>query len=348
MAQSPELETLRNRARILSELERHKEAIKVLHQALAFAPDDADLLCRLCHAHYALGDWKQAQKFADAAVAADPQMAWGHALRSNVLVVRNRGREAIKSAEQAIRLAPHHAEYLRPLFFAYMSCQRTKDAANTAERFRAARPDRASPYELLATIAHIRRQFPEAEELLRQARALDPTSSEIQRRLAMLESRRKRTPETFQRLYEAVRLDPTNAQALENLSSLAFNYAGLPMQALAMSATLAITLMGFLLHINSGLPYFVILGLITLPVLPVLRLRPEWLLSWQPGVRILPAELQENLIRMWRQRWVVYGVGFMTLTIVLLIFNIIFFFIIGLFIHILIARATGRPFDAVC
>ena len=228
-----------------------------------------------------------------------------------------------------------------------MSCQRTKDAARAAERFREARPDLASPYELLATIAQNRSQLKEAVAFLQQARALDPTSSEIQRRLALLESSRKRTPETFQRLYEAVRLDPTNAQALESLSTVAFNYAGLPMQALAMPAALAILIMGPLCHINSNIPYLVVLALITLPVIPILRLRPEWLLSWQPGVRILPLELQENLIRMWRQRWRIYSLGFTVLIYVLLILNMVAFVLIGLLIRILYAWATGIPLDTV-
>ena len=163
---------------------RPKEAIPLLHQALALSPADADLLCRLSSAYYRLGEWKQALKFAEEAIAAEPQTAWAHALRSQIMVVQNRGREAVKSGEEALRLAPHHADYLRPLFHAYVSCQRWKDAEKAALRYREARPDLAAPYELLATVAQAKMRMGEAVSYLRQARALDPTSPEIARRLA--------------------------------------------------------------------------------------------------------------------------------------------------------------------
>ena len=97
-------------------------------------------LCRACAAHYNLRDWKQALRFADAAIAANPETAWGHALRSQILVVRGKGREAVKAAEEAVRLAPHHAEYLRPLFSAYVSCRRMPRRGK-----RSASPARTAP-----------------------------------------------------------------------------------------------------------------------------------------------------------------------------------------------------------
>lgn len=330
MTTSPEVQKLRDRARLLCDLGRYREAIPLLHRALGMAPDDADILCRLCSVYYYLKDWKQAHRYADAAVAADPESAWGHALRGQVLIVRNRGREAVKATEEAVRLAPHHADYLRPLFYAYMACQRFKEAENAATRFREARPDNASPYELLATIAQQRGRLKEAEAYLRQARALDPTSSEIQRRMALLQSRRKRTPETFQDLYAAVRLDPASREAMDSLTSIAFNFSGFPMFLLASVAGLAIVIMGPLLHINAGQPYLAVLLLITLPVIPVHRLHPEWLLSWQPGVRRLPLELQENLILIWRRCWMAYSAGFFILTIVLTLLMTTLFTVLSL------------------
>ena len=319
MGTSPEVEMLRDRARILCELGRYKEAIPLLHQALGMVPDDADLLCRLCSVHYHLKEWKQALKYADSAVAADPNSAWGHALRGQVLLVRNRNREAVRSAEVAVKLAPHHADYLRPLFHAYISCQRFKDAEQAALRYREARPDLPSPYELLATIAQSKMRMKEAEDLLRTAQSLDPTSSEIHRRLALLESRRKRTPETFQRLYEAVRLDPSNADAMEALSSIAFNFAGYPMLAISAFAGCIIAILGPISHVNVGWPYALIFVLCTVPCIPVHRLRPEWFLAWQPGVRMLPEEFRENLMLLWRRNWIAYSAGFFILTILLIL-----------------------------
>lgn len=315
MGTSLEVDMLRERAKVLCELGRYKEAIPLLHRALGMAGDDADLLCRLCSVHYYLKEWKQALKYADAAVATDPESAWAHALRGQVLLVRYRNREAVREAEEAVRLAPHHADYLRPLFHAYIACQRFKDAEQAALRYREARPDHHSPYELLATIAQSKMRTKEAKELLWQAQALNPTSSEIHRRLALLESCRKRTPETFQRLFEAVRLDPANAEARESLSGIAFNFAGTPIMLIGTVAGLLIIVMAACLHVNVGWPYFMLAGLLTIPVIPLHRLRPEWLLCWQPGVKRLPEELRESLLLLWRRNWIAYSAGFCILSI---------------------------------
>ena len=195
-------------------------------------------------------------------------------------------------------------------------CHRWKDAEKTALRYREVRPDLADPYELLATIAQAKRRTGEAEAYLRQARALDPTSPEIAHRLAVLESRGKGAPERFQRLYEAVRLDPMNTQAQESLSATGFSFSGPPLLILAAIGVLTVALLGPVLRVNATTPYAVVYGLLTVPLFPIHRLRPEWLLLWQPGVRSLPPEMQENLVRMWRRRWVPYSIAFFVLSLV--------------------------------
>jgi tetratricopeptide (TPR) repeat protein len=344
MSKTSEVENLRERARLLGELGRHKEAIPLLHQALAFTPQDADLLCCLSSAHYHLREWKQALNFAEEAIAAEPQTAWAHALRSQIMVVRNRGREAVKSGEEAMRLAPYYADYLRPLFHAYVSCQRWKDAEKAAIRYREMRPDLPAPYEMLATVAQAKRRALEAASYLRQARVLDPTSPEIARRLALLELHRKRTPETFQRLYEAARLDPANTQAQKSLTDIGFNFASLPQLVLGIMGALVIALFDPTLRIKAGAPYLPVFLLITLPVLPVHRLRPEWLLSWQPDVRSLPLEMQAHLIRMWRRHWLSYGLAFCFFTLIYTIMAIVALGVIRLAIHAFQAWVMGKPF----
>ena len=308
MKYSSEVEKLRERAGAFSEIGRHKEAVGLLSQALALAPDDADLLCRLCAEHYRLREWKPALKYANQALAEDPESAWGHALRSQILVVQGgKGKEALKSAQEAVRLAPHHAEYLRPLFTAYVHCQKMKEAEQTARRFRELRPDLPSPYEQLATIAQSRMQHGEAEGHLRHALALDPANLNCLNRLGMLLASRMRLNEAVRLLHAAVRLDPADARSRNNLANIAFNYTLLPAFVFGMAGTLLWVLL-CICHANVGAAMMLCAVLVAGLPFPLHCHRPDLLLSWQRSFRTLPSDIQTGILLQWRQRGGINGI----------------------------------------
>lgn len=101
-----DIPTLKSKVDALTEINRNREAIELLHRALQITPEDARLLCRLSLAHLNLNENDLAQRYANDAIAADPLEEWGYRLRSIVLLREGRKRESLEAAQEAVRLAP--------------------------------------------------------------------------------------------------------------------------------------------------------------------------------------------------------------------------------------------------
>src|SRR5215470_4592746 len=99
-----DIHSLKLKVDALTEINRNREAIELLHRALQFTPEDARLLCRLSLAHLNLQENDLAQRYANDAIAADPLDEWGHRLRSIVLLREGRKFESLESAREAVRL----------------------------------------------------------------------------------------------------------------------------------------------------------------------------------------------------------------------------------------------------
>jgi len=99
-----------NRAQALIDLRRWQEALKLLRQALVIAPDSGDILCRISHVKLQIGEFEQALADADRAVQSEPMNNWRHRLRCYALLNLCKQSDALRAAEEAVRLAPDSPE----------------------------------------------------------------------------------------------------------------------------------------------------------------------------------------------------------------------------------------------
>lgn len=95
-----------DRAQALLDLGRAAAARNLIAKVLAAAPADGRALCLLACSHEADGDHPGMLAAADRAVAAEPDDEWAHRLRTIALLQLDQPDEALRSAREAVRLAP--------------------------------------------------------------------------------------------------------------------------------------------------------------------------------------------------------------------------------------------------
>src|SRR5688572_24860347 len=100
------------RAHKLIEWGRYRDALPELQIALSLDPDHYPALCLLAQAHLAIDDFQESLKWADRAIASQPEDEWGYRLRAVALHTLGRKRDALDAAHEASRLAPEVPDVL--------------------------------------------------------------------------------------------------------------------------------------------------------------------------------------------------------------------------------------------
>jgi tetratricopeptide (TPR) repeat protein len=190
--ESPDtLETIKEQAHKLIDLERWNEAISLLSQALAVAPHDAEAISNLSIAHLEIGDLKTAVALSAQAVIAEPTNASAHAIRSRILIKNGPPDLAYKSALDAVRLDSQSIDSLDALFWSQLSLNRRFEARNTAYKMLELAPDLALSHKNLAHSAIRFGQWKDAERHCRAALKLDPLAYDAMNNLGLaLENQR--------------------------------------------------------------------------------------------------------------------------------------------------------------
>jgi tetratricopeptide (TPR) repeat protein len=246
-------------AAALIEVGRYREAIALLHQALARSPEESQILCKLSLAHLRLGDHQTSLRFADQAVAAEPDAEWGHRLRSVALGGLGKHALALKAAEEAVRCAPELPHALSVLCEAQLDAK-PREAEQTAEQLRSVAPDWCNTWLTSTLVSLQRKRWKEAEERSRKALTLDPESFVAMNNLGVAllnQKRRLEAVETFQR---AAALAPNEETARSNLKLSVSKYLG--------ASALVLWL---LLHAASGGPAVLALALVGVAIFFVIR-----------------------------------------------------------------------------
>ena len=197
------------RAETLYEMERHREAIQELNRLLALEPENARILCHLA-ANY--GELKEYDDrwldYAERALAADPDNAWGHRLRCLALRQKGDKREALAEARRAVAADPSVSRGYHVLILCLRDVFRVAEAQEAGELLRELAPDQAETYQTLAEISLDAGEWTDAEENARRAIALDPEDFRAFRLLGQSLSPQNRSREALDAYYEASRLAP--------------------------------------------------------------------------------------------------------------------------------------------
>jgi tetratricopeptide (TPR) repeat protein len=201
-------------ARQLAEVGRHAEAEVRLRSALAAEPADADLLTLLGYVLRQQRDYVAALAACDAAVAAGPRLADAHAGRAESLIALIRDGDAVVSAGEAVRLAPHEPAGHLVLARALAAGRRFAEARAAARQGLGLDP---RSVEGLLTVADVERDAggrEAAEEAARAALAIEPTNAYGRWLLAMLDAERLRVGRSMRALGDMARENPARPDVI--------------------------------------------------------------------------------------------------------------------------------------
>jgi len=121
-------ERLCEQARNLIDIDRAADAIPLITQALALAPDSAYAHCHLALAYVGQCNYGEALRLAVESLKRDPDYEWAHRLRSMNLRRMGAHREAYEAALEARRLAPEEPLTLSCLYYAEMALYEAEES----------------------------------------------------------------------------------------------------------------------------------------------------------------------------------------------------------------------------
>ena len=158
------------------------------------------------------------------ALAARPDNAFIHAeLARCRLSIDDREHEAVRSAREAVRLAPDHAW---PYYILAIALTRVGDEDMTREADKVINaslrldPENSHAWLLRATLSEAVDRDEEVEPALKRALALDPQEPDNLVAMARWKMKRGQDEAARRLLTEALRLDPMHAAAHKHLSTL--------------------------------------------------------------------------------------------------------------------------------
>lgn len=223
-----EIQSILLRADSLLEVDRPREALPLLQDALRLNPENLHALASTARVHLALNDVANALKFAEAAIRAEPQREWGHRLRSIILQQSGKKPEALAAAQTAASLAPDNVLVLTQLFSVLRASKRKEDAWRVAHRMVELAPQLSASH-INAGLTYLDySMLDDAEAAFRRALQIDPESWAAMNNVGVVLQRKKRTTEAVEFYYRAAQLNPELPLPRSNLFKTGMKYLSGP------------------------------------------------------------------------------------------------------------------------
>lgn len=211
---------LLERAEVLLDLGRPKEALPLLQQAAGLAPDDCNPHCWMALALFRLGRHAEALQVVARGATLAPDYEWPHRLRAIILRDQRKFRPALEAAQIAVRLAPDEKNALHLLATCEVDCKQYPQALLTALRLREVAPEWDSAHTLLGNIKLYFKQWDEADEHCRRALELNPEAKTSLYNLGYIRQMTGRKREAADYYHAVLRIDPSDEQARQALLRL--------------------------------------------------------------------------------------------------------------------------------
>ncbi|HMH42001.1 MAG TPA: tetratricopeptide repeat protein [Pyrinomonadaceae bacterium] len=212
-----EILTIKFQSQALVDAGRFSTAAELLTRGLSIAPHDDDLLCRMAQVCVGLNQLSQAASYAESALAADPQNAWAHRLRSIALRQANR-HESLKAAKEAVQLEPGDPWCWQVLTGAHLQVFNLREARVAAERLRMLAPEWYVSHQVLSLVALKEEKYKDAEAHCRRELELNPNSYEGMNNLGVALLNQKRRREAIEAFNRAAKINPVAAGARNNIN----------------------------------------------------------------------------------------------------------------------------------
>lgn len=231
------------KAESLTEIERWQDAIPLLLQFLSLNPQNYHATCLVSLCYFHLDESEFALDYAQKAIAIEPDEEWAHRLRSIILSKLGKNKDSLKSAEEAVRLAPYLSATLQTLVMAYLDSNKPRKARDIANKMVENHPESDESFLSLGLVNLRTNHLYQAEKCFREALRINPTNSLARNNLGVAVLRQENRPTTtFNRNYsnsllrnqpqseamehftEAIKLEPNNQLIIQNLKNQ-FNYS---------------------------------------------------------------------------------------------------------------------------
>src|SRR5262249_35828764 len=98
---------LMQRARMLMDVARWREALHELNLALAINPSNYNALCNAANCHLQLKEFQAALDRTKAAIEAEPEAEWAYRLRSMIFTENGEPKRALEAAHTCVEKAPY-------------------------------------------------------------------------------------------------------------------------------------------------------------------------------------------------------------------------------------------------
>jgi Flp pilus assembly protein TadD len=209
------------RAGLLMQSHRAAEAVVVLREGLADAPENVQLLCALSEAHTTLQQWPEAILSAEAAVQRAPDSSPALCRLCAANLGAGRIRIARAAGRAAMRLDPHSVATLSTVFLVALRRRDRRQMSSLANRMLAINPADAMVQNDAGLACEARFQLRRAEGHFREALRIDPTYGPALANLGNLLGRLGRRTEALEVLRTAAEGDVRSQKAMARLRSQA-------------------------------------------------------------------------------------------------------------------------------
>jgi tetratricopeptide (TPR) repeat protein len=168
----------------------------------------------------------QALKELEGAIAMEPEDATGHDYRAWALHEMRRHKDALLSAQEAVRLEPTDPNGLRTLCNMQLAAHEVSAADDTATRLRSLEPNSAKTFNCIGLVRMAQRKPKEAAESFRAGLTLEPQNQGLINNLGLALVRMRKVGDGLGVLGQAVRADPRSGVARSNLFLMSQLYLG--------------------------------------------------------------------------------------------------------------------------
>lgn len=224
MSYPEDLNNLVQQAEALIELGRDPAAEELLRRGLTVDPNSYDIHCILARLLFDQRRFREANDHVERAIAVEPGQDHAFCLQSWILRAIARPGDAIKAADEAVRLNPSDPANWQSLVQAHLNIGEIRAADEAAEQMLALAPDWYLTHQTLALIALKAGRWTEAETHCRRELQLNPLSYEGMNNLGVTFSSQKRKRESIEAFHAAAKMNPARNLARNNLGAEVSSY----------------------------------------------------------------------------------------------------------------------------
>jgi tetratricopeptide (TPR) repeat protein len=294
----------------LLEIQRPSEAVREFEQALAAAPENAEVMCYMARAFAQLKDPDRALDYVSRAIAAKPDDEWAFRIKAHAHLLEDDRASAYKAATRAVQLAPESIECLWMLANCAMAVDRIEEARTLGELLRRQAPESIYGHRILGDVAERLENFAGAARQFEKVLELDAGNANALESLARVRGRFNKYGDSVSLLRGALAIDPNREDRQDSFKISMKRFALFGHAGARRNSVAGMLSTGFLLYLGLGFlasrvigdrPWFgavFLYGFVILPLAGIPLLRSRFLASQSAQLKLL----YDSLSRQKRRR----------------------------------------------